>query len=177
MKEYRNFILINNDKNMITASFANCSSEVNYKVYDRAFQEKKGFTNYTDIIKILNKHLAQISKWKEENKALSVYYILIPPKLCKIIKDKLYKNWLDTGERINKIKISKEELVQWEIFNTLYRHVFADICFKPNNIYSSKNNKNYRHIIFTNEVVDKMYNYLNQLEDRDKAKTISDLLK
>ena len=75
MKEYRNFILINNDKNMITASFANCSSEVNYKVYDRAFQEKKGFTNYTDIIKILNKHLAQISKWKEENKALSVYYI------------------------------------------------------------------------------------------------------
>ena len=59
---------------------------MNYKVYNRTFPEKKGFNNYVDTLKILNKHLAQIVKWKKDNTALSVYYILIPSKLCKIIK-------------------------------------------------------------------------------------------
>lgn len=178
MKEYRNFILISNEKNVITSSFANCSSEVNYKVYNRAFPEKKGFNNYVDILKILNKHLAQIAKWKEDNTALSVYYILIPSKLCKIIKDKLFKTWLDSGERVNGLKIPKEELVQWKLFNTLYKYVFADICFKPNNVYSKNNvNKNYKHVIFTINVVDKMHNYLNQLKEQNEIKAIDDLLK
>jgi hypothetical protein len=178
MKDYRNFILINNDKNIIASSFANCSSEVNYKVHERAFPDKKGFNNYTDILKILNKHLAQIIQWKEDDTALSIYYVLIPSKLCKIIKDKLFKKWLDTGERVNGLKISKEELAQWEVFNILYKHVFADICFKPNNAYNKNNaNKNYKHVIFTINVVDKMHNYLDQLEERNKIKTIDDLLK
>mgnify|MGYP003304685240 CR=1 FL=1 len=38
-------------------------------------------------------------------------------------------------------EIKQEELGQWELFSVLYRHVFADVCFKPNNVYNSKNNK------------------------------------
>ena len=179
MKEYRNFILISNKTNIVTASFANCTSEVNYKTYARTFPDKKDFINHIDTLRILNKHLAQILKWKEDNTALSVYYILIPPKLCKIIKDKLYKTWLETGKRNSGLKLEQEELDQWELFNVLYKHVFADICFKPNNVYNSKNNinKSYKHVVFTSNTVDKMYNYLNKLEERNSVKTIEDLVK
>lgn len=179
MKDYRNFVIVNNRNNIVTSSFANCSSDVNYRIYNRKFPEKNNFNNYIDILKILNKHLAQIAKWKENNDSLSIYYILIPPKFCKVIKDKLYKKWLETHERANGFKIKQEELEQWKIFNILYKCVYADICFKPNNIYSSKNNinKNYRHIIFTNNVIDKMYNYLNKLDELNEIKTIDDLLK
>jgi hypothetical protein len=179
MKEYRNFIIINNKKNIVASSFANCTSDVSYKVYNRKFPEKNSFNNYADVLKILNKHLAQITKWKENGESLSIYYILIPPKLCKVIKDKLYKKWLETGERANGLTIRQEELNQWELFNVLYKHIYADVCFKPNNVYSLKNNvnKNYRHVVFTSAVIDKMYNYLNKLEEQNEVKTIEDLLK
>ena len=178
MKDYRNFIIINNKNNIVTSSFANCASEVDYKVYNRKYPEKKDFNNYIDVLKILNKHLAQIIKWKEDDNALSVYYILIPSKLCKIIKDKLYKNWIETGKRNNGLKLKNEELEQWKLFNTLYKHVFADICFKPNNVYNSKNaNRSYKHVVFTSDVVDKMYKYLDKLEEQNAIKTIDDLLK
>ena len=178
MKDYRNFIIINNKNNIVTSSFANCTSEVNYKVYDRTYPEQKEFSDYTDVLKILNKHLAQIMEWKKEQTALNIYYILIPPKICKIIKEKLYKNWIQTGQKLNGLKIKQEELEQWKIFDILYKHIFADICFKPNNVYSSKNNvnKSYRHVIFTNAVVDKMYEYLNKLEEQNKIKNLDELL-
>ena len=86
MKDYRNFIIINNDKHLITATFANCSSEVSYKAY-KTFSSKKYLINNLDSLKILNKHMAQILKWKENEQALSVYYILVSPKLCKVIQN------------------------------------------------------------------------------------------
>ena len=174
MKDYRNFIIINNDKHLITATFANCSSEVSYKAY-KTFNSKKYLINNLDSLKILNKHMAQILKWKENEQALSVYYILVSPKLCKVIKNKTYKTWL---ESTTPNLISEEELDQWRIFNVLYKNVFADICFKPNNIYSSRTDtsKIYKHVVFTKNVIDKMHDYLDKL-NKKKENTIEDLLK
>ena len=59
MKEYRNFILINNDHFIVQATFANCSSEVAYKCYNKQYPSKKPLTNHIDVLKVLNKHLAQ----------------------------------------------------------------------------------------------------------------------
>lgn len=178
MKEYRNFIIINNDKYIITASFANCTSEVTYKSHKRLRVDKK-FTDNTDMLKVLNKHMAQILKWKNDEQALNVYYVLIPPKLCKVIKNKMYRDWLETGKTASGFSIHPEELEQWNIFNALYKSVFSDICFKPNNTYNSKSdaNKIYRHVVFTKNVVDKMHNYLDRLEESTAIKTIGDLLK
>lgn len=178
MKEYRNFIIINNDKHIITASFANCTSEVTYKTYKRLRIDKK-ITDNTDVLKVLNKHMAQILKWKNEEQALNVYYILVPPKFCKIIKNKIYRDWLETGKTASGFPVHSEELEQWNIFNALYKSIFADICFKPNNVYNTKTdaNKIYRHVIFTKNVVDKMHNYLNKLAESTAIKTIEDLLK
>jgi hypothetical protein len=178
MKDSRNFIIINSDNFIITATFANCSSEVLYKKHKREYPAKKHIINNIDILKIINKQMAQILKWKEEEKALSTYYILLPSKLCKIIKDKLYKQWLDTGKTNSGYNLKKEELEQWQIFQTLYKKIFANIVFKPNNLYSSNDaNKTYRHVTFTKNVVDKMHNYLDKLEDSIKVKTLEDLLK
>ena len=177
MKDYRNFVLINSDNFIVTATFANCSSEVSYKQYKKQFANKKINSNI-DSLKIINKHLAQIQYWKEHNNALSIYYLLIPPKLCKIIKDKIYKEWLETGVNKSGFAIKDEELEQWRLFNLLYKSVFSDIAFKPNNIYNSKDtNKAYRHIAFTKVAIDKMYVYLERLEDRHKIDSIDDLLK
>jgi hypothetical protein len=41
MKEYRNFVLINSDNFIVTATYANCSSEVSYKQYKRQYPVKK----------------------------------------------------------------------------------------------------------------------------------------
>lgn len=178
MKDYRNFILIDSDNFIATATFANCSSEVLYRKYRKEFPTKKCISNNTDSLKLLNKHMAQILKWKEEDNALNMYYLLIPPKLCKIIKDKLYLNWLETKKTASGYPLKEEELVQWRIFSMLYKKVFTDICFKPNNVYSSKDaNKNYRHVVFTNNVVNKMHYYIDKLEDSVSIKTIDDLLK
>ena len=38
-------------------------------------------------------------------------------------------------------------------------------------------NKNYKHIVFTKNAIDKMYVYIDKLEDSIKLKTIDDLLK
>lgn len=178
MKDYRNFILIENDKAIVQATFANCSSDVNYKCYNKEFPVKRPLVNYTDALRLLNKHLAQILQWKEDDEALSIYYVLVPPKLCKVIKEKLYKQWITAGEYNTGVKIKPEELNQWIIFDTLYRKTFADIAFKPNNIYSTKTiNKSYRHIVFTKDIVDKMYIYLERLDEMNKVKTVNDLLK
>ncbi len=173
MKEYRNFILINNDNFIVQASFANCSSEVVYKCHEVQYP-----SSHTDVLKVLNKHLAQILQWKKDGTALSIYYMLVPPKTCKIIKEKLYKKWIETGQYSSGAKLAPEELAQWKIFDVLYKKTFADIAFKPNNIYNSKNvNKNYRHIVFTKNVIDKMYVYLDKLEESNKIKAVDDLLK
>ena len=60
----------------------------------------------------------------------------------------------------------------------LYKNVFADICFKPNNIYSSRTDtsKIYKHVVFTKNVIDKMHDYLDKL-NKKKENTIEDLLK
>ena len=87
MKDYRNFILIDNDINIITATYANCSSSVSYKKFNKEHPKTKISNNNIDALKILNKHMAQILKWKTNNESLSVYYILVPPKFCKIIKE------------------------------------------------------------------------------------------
>ena len=99
MKEYRNFVLIDNDISIITATYANCSSIVSYKKFNKEHPKTKISNNNIDSLKILNKHMAQILKWKTSDEALSVYYLLIPPKLCKIIKDKTYKNWLNPQDK------------------------------------------------------------------------------
>ena len=178
MKEYRNFILINNDSFIVQASFANCSSEVVYKCHEMQYPSKKPLTNHIDVLKILNNHLAQILQWKKDGTALSIYYMLIPPKTCKIIKEKLYKQWIETGQYNSGVKLKPEEIAQWKIFDVLYKKTFADIAFKPNNIYNSKNvNKNYKHIVFTKNTIDKMYVYLDKLEESNKIKTIDDLLR
>lgn len=177
MKEYRNFVLINSDNFIVTATYANCSSEVSYKQYKRQYPVNK-INNNIDTLKVLNKHMAYILKCKEEGTSLSVYYLLIPPKLCKVIKDKLYKTWIETGKNSAGFPIKKEELDQWQIFNTLYRSIFADIAFKPNNIYNSKDiNKAYKHVVFTKNAIDKMYVYLDKLEEKNKISTIDDLLR
>lgn len=177
MKDYRNFVLINSDNFIVTATFANCSSEVSYKQYAKQFANKK-VNNNIDMLKIINKHLAQIQYWKENDRALSIYYLLVPPKLCKIIKDKIYKEWLETGTNKAGYTIKEEELEQWRIFSLLYKSIFSDIAFKPNSIYNSKEtNKVYKHIVFTKNVIDKMYIYLDKLEDKYKINTIDDLLK
>ena len=176
MKDYRNFILIDNDINIITATYANCSSPVSYKKFNKEHPKTKISNNNIDALKILNKHMAQILKWKTNNESLSVYYILVPPKFCKIIKDKTYKNWLNPQDK--KYNIPNEELKQWKVFETLYKIIFADICIKPNNIYSSKDvNKTYKHIIYTKEIVNKMYVYLDKEKESTAIKTINDLLK
>lgn len=178
MKEYRNFILINNDNFIVQATFANCSSDITYKCHKKQFPSKKPLTNNTDELRILNKHLAQILQWKESEIALSIYYVLIPPRLCKIIKEKIYKQWLEKGTYDSGVKLKPEELTQWKVFDMLYKKTFADIAFKPNNIYNSKIvNKNYKHIVFTKNAIDKMYVYIDKLEDSIKLKTIDDLLK
>lgn len=177
MKEYRNFVLIDNDISIITATYANCSSIVSYKKFNKEHPKTKISNSNIDSLKILNKHMAQILKWKEEDVALSLYYLLIPPKLCKIIKDKIYRNWIseNSDKRYN---IKEEELNQWRIFDMLYRSIFADISFKPNNVYNSKNvNKAYRHIIYTKEVINKIYIYLNKEEESTAINTIDDLIK
>ena len=173
MKDYRNFILVDSDKYIITATYANCSSEVSYKKFARKYTPTKVSNNNTDSLQIINKHLAQILKWKEDGAALSLYYLLIPPKLCKVIKDKTYKNWLYPAEGRH-YSITEEELAQWRIFEALYKSVFADISFKPNNVYNSKNvNKAYRHIIYTKDVINKIYIYL----EKEEATSVENLLK
>ena len=176
MKDYRNFILINNETSVITATYANCSSEVVYKKFIRDYPQTKISNNNTDSLKILNKHMAQILRWKESEQSINLYYVLIPPKLCKIIKDKTYKNWLSPGDK--KYNISKDELAQWQVFDALYKNIFVDICIKPNNIYSSKDiNKAYKHIAYTKEIINKMHIYLNKEKESTAIKTIKDLLK
>lgn len=168
MKDYRNFILMDSNEFILTATFANCSSEVSYKRYNKAYTSK----NHIDVLKILNKHLAQIAKWKEEGQALSIYYLLVPPRLCKIIKDKLYKQWIET----DKDSIKKEELEQWRLFSALYKQVFSEVAFKPNNIYSSKKqSNNYRHVIFTKNVIDKMFLYLEKVEESNKSNLVKNI--
>ena len=176
MKDYRNFILIENDKSVIIATYANCSSEVSYKKFAKEYLPTKISNNNIDSLKIINKHMAQILKWKNEDTALSLYYLLIPPKLCKIIKDKIYRQWI--GESDKRFNIKEEEIKQWKIFDMLYKSIFADISFKPNNVYNSKNvNKAYRHIIYTKEVINKIYIYLEKDEEATAIKSIDDLVK
>lgn len=176
MKDFRNFILISNETSIITATYANCSSEVTYKKFIKDYPQTKISATNIDALKILNKHMAQILQWKDSKEAISLYYLLVPPKLCKVIKDKTYKVWLDPGER--QFNVPEEELRQWRIFDMLYRKVYADISIKPNNIYNSKNiNKAYRHITYTKEVINKMYVYLDKDKAKTSIKTVSDLLK
>ena len=161
MKEYRNFILINNDDFIVQASFANCSSEVVYKCHEMQYPSKKPLTNHTDVLKVLNKHLAQILQWKKDGTYPYVSAENLLPDVNGagyIIKEKLYKQWIETGQYNSGVKLKPEEIAQWKIFDVLYKKTFADIAFKPNNIYNSKNvNKNYKHIIFTKNTIDKMY--------------------
>ena len=176
MKDYRNFILINTDNFLVTATFANCSSDVSYKKYQRTHPVKNHINNNIDTLRILNKHLAQIANWKEEDRALSMYYILVPPKFCKIIKDKIYREWLTTKKNSAGLSISNEELEQWKMFEVLYKLVYVDIIFKPTNLYNAKDaNKAYKHVVFTKNVIDKVYDYLNKLEDNIKVKRIDNL--
>lgn len=175
MKEYRNFILVNDYKNIITATYANCSSEPCYKKYTKAFPSTKVSNNNADSLMIINKHIAQILKWKEENNSLSVYYLLIPPKLCRIIKDKIYKQWIDENSN-KRFNVSIEEIDQWKIFDALYKQAFIDLSFKPNNVYNSKQvNKSYKHVVFTKDVIDKMHIYLTK--ETGKINTVEDLIR
>lgn len=175
MKEYRNFILVDDYKNIIAATYANCSSEPCYKKYTKTFPSTKVSNNNTDSLMIINKHIAQILKWKEENNSLSVYYLLIPPKLCKIIKDRIYKQWIDENSD-KRFNVSIEEINQWKIFDALYKRAFTDLSFKPNNVYNSKQvNKSYKHVVFTKDVIDKMHVYLTK-ETRE-INTIEDLIR
>ena len=178
MKDYRNFILIDSNNFIATATFANCSSEVLYRKYRKEFPSQRHISNNADSLKLLNKHMAQILKWKEDEEALNMYYLLVPPKLCKIIKDKLYVSWLETKVTASGYKLKEEELVQWRIFSMLYKKVFTDICFKPNNVYNSKDaNKSYRHVVFTSNVVNKMHSYVEKLEESVSIESVDDLLK
>lgn len=147
MKDYRNFVLINNGKKMATTFYANCSSEASITLHD-------GISN-VHMLKLVNQHLENIKTWKESGTALNIYYLLIPAKLCKIIKDKTYK------ALVNSDKISVAEKMQWRRFELLYKEVFADIVFKPNNTYDSNTNKAYKHIIYTKKLIDKMYRVLD----------------
>lgn len=149
MKDYRNFVIVNNGKKMATTFFANCSSTASIKLYNNI--------DSASMLKLLNKHLSNIKKWKAEGTALNVYYILIPPKLCKLIKSKDYKVLLKSD------RTSEEEKNQWGYFETIYKEVFADVVFKPNNTYDSNNiNKAYRHIVYTKKLIDKMYVILDK---------------
>lgn len=152
MKDYRNFVLINNGKRLASTFYANCSSDASINVH-------YGITNI-HMLKLINSHLENIKEWKENDKAINVYYLLIPPKLCKLIKDKTFKTLMNSD------KISLAERLQWKRFDGLYKEVFADIIFKPNNTYDSNNiNKAYKHIVYTKKLIDKMYRLLDSIED------------
>ena len=159
MKDYRNFILINNGKKLATTFYANCSSEASIQLHDDI--------STASMLKIVNQHLYDIRYWKENGLAVNVYYILIPSKLCKLIKDKSYKNLLKSD------KVSTIEKWQWQLFEGIYKEVFADIVFKSNNTYDSNNiNKAYKHIIYTKKLIDKMYALLDE-NNIDSAQIIN----
>lgn len=149
MKDYRNFVLINNGRKVATTFYANCSSEASIQIHED--------TSNAHMLKLINQHLYDIKVWKDNGVAVNVYYILIPPKLCKIIKDKSYKTLSSSNN------VSLLEKTQWQYFELVYKEVFADIVFKPNNIYDSNNiNKAYKHIVYTKKLIDKMYALLDQ---------------
>ena len=96
MKEYRNFILVDNDKSVITATYANCSSEVSYKKYAKRYIPTKISNNNIDSLLIINKHMSQILKWKKEDVALSlnsdVEYLKINDDLQKMIQEEMMRS-------------------------------------------------------------------------------------
>ena len=156
MKDYRNFVLINNGKRLATTFYANCSSDASINVH-------QGITNI-HMLRLINQHLSNIKDWKENGTAINVYYLLIPPKLCKIIKDKTYKTLMNSD------KVSMAEKLQWQYFEILYKEVFADIIFKPNNTYDSNNvNKAYKHIVYTKKLIDKMYRLLDSIDNNTNS--------
>lgn len=162
MKEYRNFIMASNENCIVTATYANCSTDVVYKKYMKNYLDFENLNNI-DTLKVLNKHIAQIYQWKNEDRIVNKYYILIPSKLCKIIKDKIYVDWIKTGKTKKGVLLSDEELKQWIFFNNLYKHVYADIVIKPNSIHKTNENTAYRHVIVAKNIVDKIYSYLDKL--------------
>jgi hypothetical protein len=164
MKEYRNLLIASNKTHIITASFANCNSAVKYN------HIKKSNKGNIDLLKILNNYMGQIIKWKRNNKALNVYYITLPSKLCKVIKDRLYLNW-------NENNVSEKEIEQWKIFNALYKLVFSDVYFKPDSIYNSKDvNNAYKHVVFTKKTFDLMNNLLDAYKEQGLTKELNEVL-
>jgi hypothetical protein len=149
--ELRNFILIEENDIYLSCTFANASSTPEFKKHTA-----ESTSRYENYLKIINNHLLEILKHKVNGTSLSMYYLLIPDDLCEEIKEKNFVNYYSEN---NSDDLDKPN--QWLVFSNLYKILFRDIIFKPNNYYDSGVTYEYKHIIFTKEILSKMHNYID----------------
>ena len=155
--ELRNFILIEENDIYLSCTFANVSSTPEFKKHTA-----ESTSRYENYLKIINNYLLEILKHKVNGTGLSMHYLLIPDDLYEEIKAKNFVNYYseNTPDDLDKPN-------QWLIFSNLYKILFRDIVFKPNNCYDSGVTPEYKHIIFIKDILSKMHNYIDYVYVED----------
>ena len=153
----RNFILVEENDIYLSCTFANTSSTPEFKKHT-----VESTSRYENYLKLINNHLLEILKHKVNGTGLSLYYLLIPDDLYEEIKAKNFVNYYSEN---NSDDLNKPN--QWLIFSNLYKMLFPDIIFKPNNCYDSGVTHEYKHIIFIKDILSKMHNYIDYVYVED----------
>lgn len=170
LKDYKNIVIIGNDKEVLAANYsyqyidknkeANSIKRFSKKLpmflsdtsIENIEKEQNKITELNTLF-ILNKYLKKIKTLANENR--NVVNIAIEHTLYdKIIKN-TYKNWIITGKTSNDIKIPEIEITLWLEFMNNYREVFDIVNFIDINLYKgnkrikyNKNKVEYGRIVY-----------------------------
>lgn len=177
MKQYRNVIIVGEHTNYVSASFENANDKPVFRKYNNLPLAGTNATTNINALSIINKYLLEIVQDKRKNGKSTMHYFIVPVRICKMIKDGTYKNWIKTGKTLSGKPVDEIELRYWTMFSSLYKELFEDVVFKPVTAYSSdKINKAYNHSVFIKKVLDELYKQLDKNKEDNLFDSLDDIL-
>ena len=164
MKQYKNLLIVGDKTNYVAISFENIYKPVKYKYFDNFSNKGQYTTDTINTLIVLNKYLSEIYKNKGDN----MHYIVIGNKVARTISNGSYKLWVRTGKTASGKELDKEELLQWTIFNSLYKELSDVINIKAESYYAMKNVKyNKEHMAFTKELLNKAHKFIEKKKENN----------
>ena len=172
MLRYKNLLIVGDKTHYIAMTFENIYKPIQYKYFDNFSNKGQYTTDTVNTLIVLNRYLAEIYKDKGDN----MHYIVIGNKVARTISNGSYKLWVKTGQTSTGKVLDKEELLQWTIFNSLYKELSDVINIKAESYYAMKNVKyNKEFMAFTKELLNKAHKYIDNKKENDLS-DICDLL-
>ena len=164
MKQYKNLLIVGDKTNYVAISFENMYKPVKYKYFNNFSNKGQYTTDTINTLIVLNKYLSEIYKNKEDN----IHYLVLSNKISRSINNGSYKLWVRTGKTASGKELDKEELLQWTIFNSLYKELSDVINIKAESYYAMKNVKyNKEFMAFTKELLNKAHKFIEKKKENN----------